>query len=268
MTEPYDRGNYVLAIYPQRVRFAANALLKYVDRTQLRKVKIRSGEHLALILTTAFIGAIPRALDHSGGPDIEFDVSETEPDDLLRETVFTSTSVAFEIKSPDAGYRKFEGAINADVRADRSPRNPQRSVMVQSAQTILEQSQKWIQQARDQLAKKTTKGTSRNVFIVIHMLDFLPAEFMDGILAPALDPIDVPDLDSVWILWGANLLTVWSTQRQEWINFLFSATPNEEELQDLPDDMDFLQEVEREYLSGLGITDGSPYLFGLSATAD
>ena len=105
--EPYPAGNFVLSIQPQRVRAAVDALYYYVDRASIRKLKVRSGEHLAAILTTAFLGVTPHAIDTAGGPDLEFDLGAR--DDGLLTSLFTSTAVAFEVKSLDNGFRQFDG---------------------------------------------------------------------------------------------------------------------------------------------------------------
>lgn len=44
MVESYPAVNFVLSIQPQRVRAAVDALFCYVDKSSLRKLKVRSGE--------------------------------------------------------------------------------------------------------------------------------------------------------------------------------------------------------------------------------
>jgi hypothetical protein len=64
-----------------------------------------------------------------------------------------------------------------------------------------------------------------NVFLVVHLLDYLTAEaFKDFVIGPYLDPLeDVDDIDTVWLLWPPHHLVMWSSERHEWMNLMFDA---------------------------------------------
>jgi hypothetical protein len=45
---------------------------------------------------------------------------------------------------------------------------------------------------------------------------------------------DIGDLDTVWVVWPAHDLVVWSRERHEWINLLFELMNPDEEPAELP----------------------------------
>ena len=54
---------------------------------------------------------------------------------------------------------------------------------------------------------KTSTETSRNIFLVVHLLDHFVAESMRFILGPLLDPLpDIEGVDTVWVLWPLALI--------------------------------------------------------------
>ena len=82
---------------------------------------------------------------------------------------------------------------------------------------------------------------------------------------PLLDPLpDIEGVDTVWVLWPLEHLTVWSNEQRAWTDLLFNivADPDAEPA---PDEMDALQDAEDYYLARVGHTGGSPYLFRLRA---
>jgi hypothetical protein len=124
-----------------------------------------------------------------------------------------------------------------------------------------------LQRARQGLLRKTSDGVSRNIFLVIHMFDRLAAETIESpIIGPALAPLDLePDIDTVWVLWVPDHLTVWSTRERVWKDLFFSAANPDELASESPKPLTVLQDAEAEFLSTIGYSAGSPYLFGLSA---
>jgi hypothetical protein len=120
----------------------------------------------------------------------------------------------------------------------------------------------------DQLGHKTSVDTSRNAFLVIHPFDHVTAECLtEYVIGPYLDPLeDVGDLDTVWVLWAPDHLTVWSDDGHEWINLLFDVLNPDEaaERSQKPSLLAILQEAEQYFFTRTGYTDGSPYLFKAS----
>ena len=177
-------GRLAIGIWYRTVWWAVDELVAKLAPEQLRKLRVRAGEHLAAILTTTFLRTAPAEVDTKGGVDLWFDQLQ----------------------------RKISG-----------------------------------------------DGTSMNVFLVVHPLDYFTAEsFRDYVIGPYLEPLeDIGDLDTVWVLWPPHHLTVWSRERHEWINLLFELMNPDEEPTELP----VLQDAEQEFLTRIGHTDPSPYYF-------
>lgn len=87
---------------------------------------------------------------------------------------------------------------------------------------------------------------------------------MKSLLGPLLDPLpEIDDVDTVWVLWPLEHLTVWSNEQRGWTDLLFNV--GDPEAETAPDEMDPLQDAENYFLTRVGHTGGSPYLFHLSA---
>lgn len=84
-------------------------------------------------------------------------------------------------------------------------------------------------------------------------------------MAPHLAPLPVDiHLDTVWVLWFPDHLTMWSRERGEWIELLFTTyDPRYQEESDLS----VLQQVSSELLSALGYSGGDPYYFSVISTS-
>jgi hypothetical protein len=143
------------------------------------------------------------------------------------------------------------------------------SVQVTSANDVLRTAvPPMLQAAGNQLADKSPAGHSKNVFLIAHPLEYPAVEVLQSpLIAPLLEPLsDVPDVDTVWMLWHPSHLVVWSTARQDWISLFFDvgdgAPPPE-----YGHSLDLLQEVEQEFLAQVGWT-GSPYVYGFHSAAD
>lgn len=67
----------------------------------------------------------------------------------------------------------------------------------------------------------------------------------------------------MWVLWPLEHLTVWSNEQRGWTDLLFNV--GDPEAETAPDEMDPLQDAENYFLTRVGHTGGSPYLFHLSA---
>jgi hypothetical protein len=252
-------GTHLIAIWHGSVSWAANELLQR-DPSQLAQLRVRSGEHLAAILLTAFLRSAPVEFDFDGGVDLMFDLAHQDPE--LTTTVNLGDSAAFEIKSlAGAGFRKYEAEARGRGGAT------EHVLPVQTAESILRDAAPSLGAAAGALARKCQPGWSRNVFIVIHPLDHFAYELVaDSILAPALPPLSGAErlgLDTVWVLWVPDHLTMWSTAEGRWTEMMFrSIDPDEGAATDL-DGLAVLQAAEGAFLRRLGI-DESPYLFRIA----
>ena len=63
-------GRLTVVIWNQRLWRAVDELVKKLRPRQLRKLKVRSGEHLAAILTTTFLRTAPTQVDTMGDVDL------------------------------------------------------------------------------------------------------------------------------------------------------------------------------------------------------
>jgi hypothetical protein len=87
-----------------------------------------------------------------------------------------------------------------------------------------------------------------------------------GQFLPALKYLD--RLDSVWVLWVPDHLTVWSRKEQGWKDFIFSAFDPDAAVDAALMEPSVLQAAESRFLEMTGVSGGSPYRFELSAGRD
>ncbi|MFF7436608.1 hypothetical protein [Streptomyces sp. NPDC008122] len=267
-------GAKFVVIRTGSLMMAMRALAEHLDPEHSQRLKINSGEHLAAILMTAILGRTPYGVEPAGGPDLVFapDEEDSEP------------AVAIEIKSlpgsVPGGIRKFQ----ADL--DRSPDEHADPIFTTQIVGINEVVQKFgmpqIAKATEQLAKKVPPATkldfkvSKQVFLVAHIMDHMPAEGLEtfGFMAHTLDPLpDLGEIDYVWLLFAPDRLMCWSSGDAEWRNYTFGQWEGDEvDEWELFDDYDpeltLLQNVEREYLRLTGREGGSPFLFHLNYSTD
>ena len=260
MSTEDEAGRLAIGIWYRTVWWAVDELVAKLPPEQLRKLRVRAGEHLAAILTTTFLRTAPAEVDTEGGVDLWFDLShaqEPRPTGILPQR---ATTAAFEVKSLPGGSQKFDALIDRDIARGVDPRGSSMEGRVWAAKDVLHDARPWLVAAREQLQRKISgDGTSTNVFLVVHPLDYVTAEsFRDYVIGPYLEPLeDIGDLDTVWVLWPPHHLTVWSRERHEWINLLFELMNPDEEPTELP----VLQDAEQEFLTRIGHTDPSPYYF-------
>jgi hypothetical protein len=259
-------GGLVIAIAPQTLRWATDQMVETLGPETLLKLKFRSGEHLAALLTATFLLTPPAGIDTEGGADLWFDLSRRPGDGMKRVPILPdgAASAAFEIKSMPGPFREFDSAIDRDRARGSDTIGRSFKARAKAANDVLRETGPVLRRARDQLHRKTNAETSRNIFLVIHMLDYFVAECMQPILGPLLDPLsDIEDVDTVWLLWPLEHLTVWSNEQRAWTDLVFNAGGPEAET--ASDEMDVLQDAEQYFLDRVGHTGGSPYLFQLSA---
>lgn len=272
VTDDDLRGGAVIAIAPQTLRWAVDQMVETLGPKILKKLKVSAGEHLAALLASTFLLTPPTGIDMQGGPDLWFDLSREPGDGMKRAPILPdgAASAAFEIKSMPGPFREWNSGIDRDQARGIDANGQSFETPVQAANDVLREAGPVLRRARDQLQRKTRAGTSRNIFLVIHLFDYLVAESMRPILGPLLSPLaDIEGVDSVWVLWPFDHLTVWSTERRAWTDLLFNiggypaAEPSPGD-----DDLDVLQDAEDYFLACVGHTGGSPYLFHISADED
>jgi hypothetical protein len=77
-----------------------------------------------------------------------------------------------------------------------------------------------------------------------------------------LNPLsDVPELDTVWVLWVPDHLSLWSRRHGRWSDLLFTGMNKNELL--APSVLSVLQDAEQDFLDRIGASDASPYLYEL-----
>jgi hypothetical protein len=262
-------GRYTIVIPDRRLWWAADEMTAKLAPERLRKLDVRAGEHLAAILTTAFLACAPVQVDTAGGVDLWFVLPGTHDRGEAELLPARATNAAFEVKSMPGGFRKFDSGIDRDQDQGVDATGRSFDVLVRSVNDVLRATRLWVLRARNQLLRKTGADTSKNVFLVIHPFDYMIAECVKHpVIGPLLDSLDdIEDLDTVWVLWSPSHLTVWSNERREWINLLFNVATVEETgaPQRESRQLDILQEAEQYFLARIGHTSGSPYLFGLSS---
>lgn len=259
-------GGPVIAIAPQTLRWATDQMVETLGPETLKKLKVRAGEHLAALLTTTFLRTPPTGIDADGGADLWFDLSR-RPGDWKKPLPILpdgTASAAFEIKSMPGPFREYDSSIDRDQARGVDATGRSLETRVKAADDVLREAGPVLLRARDQLHRKTSAKTSRNIFLVMHLFDHFTAECMQPILGPLLDPLpDIDHVDTVWVLWPLEHLTVWSNEQRAWTDLLFNVGGPEAEK--APDEMDALQDAEDYYLARVGHVGRSPYLFKISA---
>lgn len=256
-------GNQVIAASHLSLSWAVDELVRTLPAAQLRKLKVSAGEHLAAILTTAFLGAAPTTIDTDGGTDLQFDFT----DDTTRWLQPSNVRAAdFEVKSLPGDFRRFDAAINQAEAAGREPDRVFKTKVTSANHVLLHPGRGVIANAMAQLARKSSPGHSKNVFLIVHPFEHFTVECVDNVfISHLLDPLsDIDGVDTVWILWAPDTIVVYSSEYQRWADLVFGYT--EEELSSSPDnELALLQQVEMDFLDRTGNSDGSPYLFSLRA---
>jgi hypothetical protein len=168
-------GRRVVATWYRTLWWAVDEMAEQLAPEQLRQLRVRAGEHLAAILTSAFLHTAPARVDTTGGVDLWFDLPETL--DRKAEIIpARASSAAFEIKSLPGEFREVDAGIDRDHArgVDVSGRGLDRRV--RGANDVLREAAPSVRSALDQLHRKMGGGTSMNVFLVIHPFDYVTAE--------------------------------------------------------------------------------------------
>jgi hypothetical protein len=263
-TEEFSRapvelaGAPVVVIWHRTLEWAVDELIK-LGPDKLKSLKVRAGEHLAAILATAFMRAAPFQVDTAGGLDLLFELSATKPP--FRPMSQGVSNAAFEVKSMPGRFREFDSEINRIEARGGAARGRSISLYAQSAAEILTEARPWLVSAQKGLASKIAEPdkTSSNIFLVVHPFDALAVELKYPVLGPLLPDMGYLDgVDSVWVLWVPDHLTMWSREKRGWIDLMFNAiNPDESH----PQDLSPLQVAEVRFLDARADKGGSPYLF-------
>jgi hypothetical protein len=265
------RGTYIIRIPYDQVTRSVSAVIQSLGPDAVAKLKISSGEHLAAVLATAFLGVAPSGVDEDGNaPDLRFDLSHASMSNsyLVDMVGQPSAGVAdFEVKSLSGTYRPFEASIDRKVAEGGRAGQIGFHVKIISANGVPNgaDGQRRIKAAWAQLLKKSSPEHSRNIFLISHFLDYPFAEYGDApFIAHHLNLPEVPDgLDSLWVLFAPSCLVLWSASTQRWTNLIFQAYwPGEDAPGGDDEDLDLLQQVDMEFLNQAGTPKMSPYVYG------
>jgi hypothetical protein len=253
-------GAPVIIIWHRTLTWAVDELTK-LGKAELTHLKVRSGEHLAAILATSFLGVAPAQVDTSGGVDLLFHLPEEEGRPLSSLLLPTIRRAAFEIKSMPGPFRELDSRINRIHRTGGSSVGLGIKGTVRTALDILEEARPVLASAQAGLKSKVPASdcTSRNIFLVVHPFDALAVELKHPVLGPLLpDMDDLHEIDYVWVLWVPEHLTLWSKRERGWTDLIFWATnPDEDVSSELP----ILQAAELRFLDARGDEGLSPYMF-------
>jgi hypothetical protein len=180
-------GGPAVWISRPRLWWAADAVIEGLGRQVAGKLRVRSGEHLAAILTTAFLRTPPTGSDLDGGVDLRFDV--TRPGDHTNILPAGTTEAAFEVKSLPGAFREFDSALDRDLARGLEPGQPRLDIAVVGASDVMREAGVCVTKAAGQLSRKVAPGTSRNIFLVVHSFDYMAVECFSPGADPGINPI-------------------------------------------------------------------------------
>lgn len=251
-------GTHFVGIWHRTLWWAVDELTR-LNAADLAHLRVRSGEHVAAILLTAFLRRAPAAIDVDGGVDLLFDLAEQPAD--MRTTVNLGDLAAFEIKSLPGVFRRQD----AHARIGDS-----HLTMLKSAEDIIQSALPSVRSAARSLDRKSEPTWSRNAFIIVHPFDDLAIEMVnEEILASTLTPLaEASDLGlrTVWVLWVPDHLTMWSVVEERWTEMNFRGVNPTEDLEADLDGLAILQRAEARFLQEVGSEQDSPYIFRLTAS--
>lgn len=148
-------------------------------------------------------------------------------------------------------------------RAGDDPQGLGVQAEVETARSILRDAQHLLDRAENALTNKARDMDSLNVFLIVHPFDRFALETTESpVIARALPALPVSNLDTVWVLWVPDHLTMWSQVVHSWTDLFFNTGSMEEAPL-----LSVLQDAESDFLSGISYRNGSPYLFGLTGDA-
>lgn len=261
-------GTHVVVIDYEVVDWATAALAEHLPTESLRKLKLASGEHLAAMLTTAYLGIVPVSLDLDGGVDLTFKAADSANSSLLSLLGRHDVEFAdFEVKSLPGNFREHDAVMTRAVEKGEDP-PPHVSTWV-SANDVVEAASGMIAKAARQLKKKSSADRATVVFVVSHFLDRPYVECLLPMIGPALAPLTAPDgIDSVWMFFAPAHLVVWSAVEQRWTQLLVGSFKEHGNAPEYDFGMALLQHYEGLFLERAGIDGPSPFYYGISDQAE
>ncbi|MFD6126555.1 hypothetical protein, partial [Streptomyces hydrogenans] len=207
-------GSKVMVIPLRRLIEATNALVTHLPESDMKKLKVNSGEHLAAILATAYLGRTPVGVEPFDGPDLVYAQDGDDP------------AVAIEIKSLPGPFRQY---------AAESERHPDALLQIRVTainDVMREHGLPKILQAAKQLEAKVPATldfhVSKQVFLVSHPLDHVTMEALDNpyTIANVLDPLpELGDIEAVWLYLAPDHLVRWRPAEQEWMGAFCGTQP-------------------------------------------
>lgn len=269
MTDKSAAGSYVVAVPYQIVWAAVAGVIDALGVDTASGFKVRSGEHLAVVLASAFLGGPPIATDKDGGPEMVFDLGVPPAEWWPALTGRADARFAdIEVKSLRGPVRAFDAAIDEDLARGQAPRERTMVTRIVSANAIVAgPGRDMLSAAAEQLHRKSSPDRARIVMLIAHQLDHLHAEVLDVFVAHHLEPLtDLPDsVDAVWMLFAPTHLVAWSVVENRWTNLLFNAadTPGQAPPPGAEEGLEFLVAVDEEFRRLTGDDSPSPYAFRL-----
>ena len=256
-------GTHVNAVSYEVMDWATAALSAHVPADDLKKLKLAAGEHLAAMLTTAYLGIVPVAVDVHGGVDLVYRVADSDSDALSLLLGRNGVEFAdFEAKSIPGDFREHDAAVSRALKRGEEP-GTHRATFV-SANDVVEAAQPMIAKAAKQLRDKSSPDRARVVFIVSHFLDRPYVECLDPLIAHTLTAPTLPDeIDAMWVFFAPSHLVVWSAVEQRWTQLLLGSFKEDGTAPEVDFDMELLQHYEGLFLERAGIDGPSPFYYGL-----
>jgi hypothetical protein len=235
------------------VEWAVTELARAAEAGSFESLKVRSGEHLALLLCTALLVTMPKEVDVNGGVDLSFDLRDNRFPVLTRK----SARAAFEVKSLPGPFREAEARMQLGDSF---------SCQVESAASIFERATPILERAYWSLQRKAGPDILYNVFLIVHPFDGFAVELPRVVMANALpSPSPALDgLDSIWVLWIPEHLTIWSRESRDWTQVFYTCIDPETDQSEVQG-LSALQDLEDDLLDRCGFEGASPYLFHLTS---
>ncbi|ATL32221.1 hypothetical protein [Streptomyces formicae] len=258
-------GTHINAINYEVMDWATEALPAHVPADDLKKLKLAAGEHLAAMLTTAYLGIVPVAVDIQGSVDLVYRVADSDSDALSLLLGRTGVEFAdFEVKSIPGDFREHDAAASRALKRGEKP-GTHWSTFV-SANDVVEAAQSMIAKAAKQLRDKSAPDRARVVFIVSHFFDRPYVECLDPVIAHTLSAPTLPDeIDAMWVFFAPSHLVVWSVVEQRWTQLLIGSFKEDMTAPEVDFDMELLQHYEGLFLERAGLDGPSPFYYGLGA---
>ncbi|MFF4011442.1 hypothetical protein [Streptomyces sp. NPDC001717] len=260
-------GTHVVAISHDVMDAATAVLSEHLPPETLNAMKLASGEHLAAMLATAYLNAVPAAVDVDGGVDLTFDLKAS--DRLHLKTLLGRDDIEFadfEVKSVPGTFREkyLPAATRAMERGEEKP--PAHLGQVVSANDVIEASAAMIGKAAGQLRDKSSPDRARVAFIVSHFFDRPYVECFQPLISHALAPLDPPEgIDAVWMYFAPLHVLVWSAAGG-WSDLLLVSFTEEEKGPEHAYGMELLQHYEGLFLERARIDKPSPFFFELTVS--